>query len=75
MQISVQNLGPIKEGTVDFSKKLTVFCGPNGTGKTYMAMLIRAYYLFFNGYSANNILKESVFNAFNEKINNSALKG
>jgi predicted ATPase len=40
MKIQVTNLGAIKEGTIDLSKKLNVFCGPNGTGKTYMAYAI-----------------------------------
>ena len=42
MKIKVNELGAIKEGVIDLSKKLTVFCGPNGTGKTYMAYLIYA---------------------------------
>jgi predicted ATPase len=40
MKIAVKNFGAIKEGTVDLSKKLNIFCGPNGTGKTYMAYMI-----------------------------------
>lgn len=40
MKISVKNLGAIKHAEIDLSKKLTVFCGPNGTGKTYLAYLI-----------------------------------
>lgn len=40
MQINVENFGPIRKGSVDLSKKITIFCGPNGTGKTYMAYLI-----------------------------------
>jgi energy-coupling factor transporter ATP-binding protein EcfA2 len=40
MKIQVKELGAIKEGTIDLSKKLNVFCGPNGTGKTYMAYVI-----------------------------------
>lgn len=40
MKIRIKNLGAIEEGIIDLSKKLTVFCGPNGTGKTYMAYLI-----------------------------------
>ena len=40
MKIQVNILGAIKEGTIDLSKKLNVFCGPNGTGKTYMAYAI-----------------------------------
>lgn len=42
MKIQVKEIGAIKEGTIDLSKKLNVFCGPNGTGKTYMAYLIYA---------------------------------
>ena len=40
MKINIKELGAIKEGTIDLSKKLNVFCGPNGTGKTYMAYVI-----------------------------------
>jgi predicted ATPase len=40
MKLSVENLGAIKNGTIDLSKKLNVFCGPNGTGKTYMAYVV-----------------------------------
>ncbi len=40
MILEIKNLGAIKEGTIDLSKKLNVFCGPNGTGKTYMAYAI-----------------------------------
>lgn len=40
MKIQIKELGAIKEGTIDLSKKLNVFCGPNGTGKTYMAYVI-----------------------------------
>jgi predicted ATPase len=40
MKIQVKELGAIKEGTIDLSKKLNIFCGPNGTGKTYMAYVM-----------------------------------
>lgn len=40
MKICVEKFGAIKKGTVDLSKNITVFCGPNGTGKTYMAYLV-----------------------------------
>ena len=39
LTVSVKNLGPIAEGTVDL-KPLTVFVGPSNTGKSYMAMAI-----------------------------------
>jgi len=37
--VEVENLGPIKRGEVKL-KPLTVFIGPNNTGKTYLAYLI-----------------------------------
>lgn len=42
MKIQIKELGAIKEATINLSKKLTVFCGPNGTGKTYMAYVLYA---------------------------------
>ena len=39
MKISVTNLGPIKAATVELGG-LTVFVGPNGTGKSYLAKVI-----------------------------------
>lgn len=40
MKIKVSNLGVIGEGTIDLSKKISLFCGQNGTGKTYLAYII-----------------------------------
>ena len=40
MKIAVKNLGAIKQAEIDLGKRLNVFCGPNGTGKTYLAYLI-----------------------------------
>ena len=40
MKIKVSNLGVISEGTIDLSKKINLFCGPNGTGKTYLTYVI-----------------------------------
>ena len=39
MKITVKNLGPIKEATVDLAD-LTVFVGENGTGKSYLAKVV-----------------------------------
>ncbi len=39
LTVSVNNLGPIAEGTVDL-KPLTIFVGPSNTGKSYMATAI-----------------------------------
>ena len=38
-QVRVKNLGPIAEGTIDL-KPLTLFIGPNGVGKSYMALAV-----------------------------------
>ena len=40
MKIEVKNLGVIEEGEVDLGKKINIFCGYNGTGKTYYSYLI-----------------------------------
>lgn len=53
MKLRIANLGVIKEATFDLSKKLTVFCGPNGTGKTYAAYII---------YAVTDSIEESHFN-------------
>lgn len=45
-RISVENFGPIREGTVEF-KPLTVLIGPNNSGKTYMATLMYALFRAF----------------------------
>ena len=42
MQLSVSNLGVIKEANVDLSKALNIFCGQNNTGKTYLSYIIYA---------------------------------
>ncbi|GAB6013085.1 AAA family ATPase [Viscerimonas tarda] len=43
MKVSFENLGIIKNITLDLSKKLLVFCGPNGTGKTYACYAVYEY--------------------------------
>lgn len=40
MQLHIKNFGPIKEGTLDISKKFDLFVGPNNSGKTYVAQLL-----------------------------------
>jgi len=39
MKVSVTNLGAIKEATIELGG-LTIFVGPNGTGKSYLAKVI-----------------------------------
>ena len=45
MMVSIKNLGVVKEATLDLSKKLTIFCGPNNTGKTYISYVVNALIL------------------------------
>jgi predicted ATPase len=42
MKIQVKELGAIKEAKIDLDKPLTLFCGQNNTGKTYLAFVIYA---------------------------------
>lgn len=48
LSISVQNFGPIAEGTVDL-KPFTVFIGPNNTGKSFFSELIYAAHVYSRG--------------------------
>lgn len=43
MKIIVSNLGPIRHAEFDFEKNLSVFCGPNSTGKTYLSYILYAF--------------------------------
>ena len=43
MDVTLQNLGPIKEATINLDKKLIVLCGPNNTGKTYLSYILYAF--------------------------------
>jgi len=40
MQLTINNLGPIKGGTINLNKRLTIITGPNNTGKSYLTYLI-----------------------------------
>lgn len=46
MKITIYNLGPIKEVSIDLSKHFTILCGLNSTGKTYAAYVV--YHLLHN---------------------------
>ena len=40
MKLLIENWGPIVSAEIDLTKRLIVFTGPNGTGKTYMSYLL-----------------------------------
>ncbi len=44
MKLLVRNLGIVDCAEIDLNKELTLFCGPNGTGKTYVAYLLNALF-------------------------------
>lgn len=51
MLVSIKNVGVVKEATLDLSKKLIIFCGPNNTGKTYISYIVNALFLFTTSYA------------------------
>ena len=58
-QLIVKNFGPIKDATVDF-KRVTVFIGPTGGGKSTLAKLaamFHSFHLIGNKESGTNLLK------------------
>ncbi len=59
MKLHIKNLGPIKEATIDLSKRFYTFVGYNNSGKTYLANLLwcvfsRADYKFIRPFAENN---------------------
>ncbi len=40
MKVTFTDIGPVKKSEIDLSKNLIVLCGPNNTGKTYIAYSI-----------------------------------
>ena len=43
MILNINNLGTVKSASIDLSKKLTLFCGKNSTGKTYVSYILHAF--------------------------------
>ena len=66
MKIEIQNLGAIKQAEINLNKRLTVFCGPNNSGKTYAAFTIYALtksgLKYFRSKSKNVLLTELIKN-------------
>lgn len=68
MKIQIKEIGAIKEATINLSKKLNVFCGPNGTGKTYMAYIIYAITSLENKNIGIRFDKELINKLVSEKL-------
>jgi energy-coupling factor transporter ATP-binding protein EcfA2 len=58
MKLHNQNLGPIKEATIDLSKRFYTFVGYNNSGKTYLANLLAAIFSEANMEFAIYLLKK-----------------
>lgn len=43
MILNIDNLGTVKSARIDLSKRLTLFCGRNSTGKTYVSYILHAF--------------------------------
>jgi hypothetical protein len=54
MKLTLENIGKVKHAEIDLGKDLIVLCGPNNTGKTYVAYAV--FGLFRNHVSLNGIL-------------------
>ncbi len=61
MQVSIKNVGIVKDATLDLSKKLIIFCGPNNTGKTYISYIVNALILSSGFYAgrADYVIEKS----------------
>ena len=60
VQISVEQFGPIRNGSVDL-RPLTIFVGPSNTGKTYLAILIYALHRILRGFPRLPIMERYLF--------------
>ena len=52
--LEIKNFGPIKEGEIEVAP-LTVFVGPNNSGKTYASLAIHLFKNLFNTVNKNDI--------------------
>ena len=54
LKIAVKDFGPISSGSVDL-KPLTVFIGPNNSGKSYFAMLVNSIFTSLDSLEAQKL--------------------
>lgn len=65
MILNIDNLGIVKSARIDLSKRLTLFCGRNSTGKTYVSYILHAFLTdgkVFKLDSAENIARQILDN-------------
>jgi predicted ATPase len=67
MKIDLKNIGTVKQAKIDLDKNLLIFCGPNNTGKTYVAYTL--YGLFENQLDLtkkNDLIESIITSTFKE---------
>lgn len=57
--ISIKNFGPINKGNIDINK-LTIFIGPNNSGKSYLAKLIHSFNSNINEDNSSILINSSI---------------
>ena len=65
MILNIENLGTVKSAKIDLSKRLTLFCGRNSTGKTYVSYILHAFLTdgkVFKLESSDNIARQILEN-------------
>jgi predicted ATPase len=73
LKIGIKDFGPIAEGEIEL-KPLTVFIGPNNSGKSYAAMLIHSIFESYSPASLGGAPFFAVENLFSNIENNKILK-
>lgn len=63
MILHITNLGAIKQMDINISKNFTLFCGPNGTGKTYASYVLLAF-LTTNTYNHQLLKLDKIVECF-----------
>jgi hypothetical protein len=57
MKFDIENLGPLKEASIELNK-LTIICGENNTGKTYLSYVIYGFIKLWKNSSSITISEE-----------------
>ncbi len=65
MILKIEGLGIIKQAQIDLNKKLILFCGRNGTGKTYASYILQAF--LQEGYPFNLECFDIILNELKDK--------
>ena len=61
MKVVIDNLGVVKHATIDLNKNILLFCGPNNSGKTYIAYVLNALFSqsrIFRSVMNNAVMKD-----------------